>query len=70
MRAEARGADDPMTMMWRGGADQFFYKGTNGRWRDVLTEDDLALYERAAATLDPDLRDWMEHDREARDAAP
>ena len=57
-------------MAWTGGAAHFFYKGTNGRWRDVLTEDDLALYERAAATLDPDLRDWMEHDREARDAVP
>ena len=45
MRAEARGADDPMSMVWKGGADQFFFKGTNGRWRDVLTDDDLALYE-------------------------
>jgi hypothetical protein len=38
------------------GQAQYFYKGTNRRWRDVLTDDDLALYENAAATLDPTLR--------------
>jgi aryl sulfotransferase len=65
MREEALGADDPMSMAWTGGAAQFFYKGTNGRWRNVLTDDDLALYENAAATLDPTLRTWLEHGRHA-----
>ena len=32
---------------FEGGADRFFHKGTNGRWHDVLTESDLALYEAA-----------------------
>ena len=45
---------------FEGGADRFFHKGTNGRWRDVLTESDLALYESAASELDPDLRAWLE----------
>jgi aryl sulfotransferase len=67
MRAEARGADDPMTMAWTGGAAQFFYKGTNGRWRDVLTDDDLVLYDAAVAALDPALRTWLEHGRHAVD---
>jgi hypothetical protein len=35
------------------------------RWRDVLTHDDLALYENAAAGLDPTLRQWLEHGRHA-----
>ena len=65
MRTEARGADDPMSMAWEGGAERFFFKGTNGRWRDVLTDDDLALYDTAAATLDPTLRQWLEHGRHA-----
>jgi aryl sulfotransferase len=65
MREEAQGTDDPMSMVWTGGATQFFYRGTNGRWRDVLTDDDLALYETAAATLDPKLRGWLEHGRHA-----
>ena len=49
MRDEARHFDDPMTMVWKGGADSFFYKGDSGRWRGVLTPDDLALYETSAS---------------------
>lgn len=43
---------------------KFFNKGTNGRWRDVLTDDDLALYEKAVErSLTPQLRAWMESGR-------
>jgi len=50
-----------MGMIFEGGADRFLYKGTNGRWRDVLTADDVALYETAAArTLTPELKRWLE----------
>jgi aryl sulfotransferase len=31
-----------------GGATSFFNKGTNGRWRDVLTAEDIARYEQTA----------------------
>jgi aryl sulfotransferase len=65
MRSEARGTDDPMAMAFEGGADRFFYKGDNGRWRGALTLDDLALYETAASTLDPLLRKWLEGGRHA-----
>jgi aryl sulfotransferase len=65
MRAEARGDDDPMAMGFDGGAARFFYKGDNGRWRGVLTDDDLARYDTAAATLDPSLRQWLEGGRHA-----
>lgn len=34
--------------VFEGGSAQFINKGTNGRWRDVLTADDVALYERTA----------------------
>ena len=48
-------------MIFEGGAHRFLYKGTNDRWRDVLTADDLALYEAAAArTLTPELKRWLE----------
>jgi aryl sulfotransferase len=30
--------------VWDGGAERFVFKGTNGRWREVLTDDDLARY--------------------------
>jgi len=54
--------EEHIGLIFEGGASRFFYKGTNGRWRDVLTEEDLALYETAAAQLDPGLRSWLEAD--------
>lgn len=33
---------------WDGGAETFVHKGVNGRWRDILTADDCACYERKA----------------------
>ncbi len=46
---------------FRGGSASFFYKGTNGRWRDVLDADDLALYEAAKErVLSPDCAAWLE----------
>jgi len=35
--------------VWEGGAGRFVYKGTNGRWREVLTHEDLARYEALVA---------------------
>jgi aryl sulfotransferase len=35
-------------LFWDGGAQTFINKGTNGRWRDVLTAEDVARYERTA----------------------
>ena len=55
-------------MAVKGGHQTFLDKGTNGRWRDVLTKDDVALYrERAAAELSPGLNDWLEHGRKGGD---
>jgi len=55
-------------MAIKGGHQTFINKGTNGRWRDVLTEDDVARYrERAAAELSPGLNDWLEHGRKGGD---
>ena len=34
--------------LWEGGADTFIHSGTNARWRDVLTAEDNARYERMA----------------------
>lgn len=47
---------------FKGGATTFINKGTNGRWRDVLTEDDLALYAAAVQReLSPDCAVWLEN---------
>jgi aryl sulfotransferase len=60
IRQETESVKPDEPRVWKDGAASFFFKGTNGRWRDVLTEEDLALYERAAAALDPGLRTWLE----------
>ena len=54
----------PFDMMFEGGAKGFIFKGTNGRWRDVLTSDEVARYQkRAAECLSSEALDWLEHGR-------
>jgi aryl sulfotransferase len=46
---------------WTGGAQTFFHKGTNGRWRDILSAEELKLYDAAAKReLTPECRQWLE----------
>ena len=46
--------------MWSGGAETFIHKGTNGRWRDVLTPADIAAYEmRAIEALGAECAAWL-----------
>jgi aryl sulfotransferase len=43
-----------------GGGDTFLNKGTNGRWRDVLTEEEIARCDEVAAlNLTPDCAHWL-----------
>lgn len=45
---------------WKGGGKTFIHKGTNGRWRDVLSEEECAEYEaRAVAELGADCAEWL-----------
>ena len=38
----------------------FINKGTNGRWRDLLSADDIRKYESfAASRLTPDCAHWL-----------
>jgi aryl sulfotransferase len=47
--------------LFRGAGESFFFKGTNGRWRDVLTEQELDLYTRRSNELLPaDLKAWLD----------
>lgn len=51
---------------WKEGAKTFFFKGTNGRWQDLLSAEELALYaEKAAQVLTPECRTWLEQGRSA-----
>lgn len=48
------------------GSQRFFNKGTNGRWRSVLTDADLALYDaKVHQKLSPNLAAWLEGGRQA-----
>ena len=43
-----------------GGAETFVNKGTNGRWRDVLSPEEIAAYEAVALEkLGPDCARWL-----------
>ncbi len=50
-----------MSWGFEGGSQTFIHKGTNGRWKGVLDEEDLSLYRRAMGRLPPDLAHWLEN---------
>jgi aryl sulfotransferase len=53
---------------WTHGHESFIYSGTNERWREVLTGDDVALYRtRAAKELSPTLNTWLTKGRHGGD---
>jgi aryl sulfotransferase len=57
-------SDKLLTWLFQEGAQNFFFKGTNGRWRGVLTAEEVAMYEETAArVLTPDCRAWLEQGR-------
>jgi aryl sulfotransferase len=66
---QARGSELGMfDRFFEGGAKGFLFKGTNGRWRDVLTPEELATYAaRVAEVLPPAAAVWLEGGRHAAD---
>ncbi len=55
------------TETWKEGMATFFHKGTNGRWRDVLSDEEVAMYEETAVkVLTPDCKKWLEQGRNVR----
>jgi hypothetical protein len=46
------------------GANRFFNRGKNGRWKDVVRMADLDRYgAKVREAFSPDLADWIEHGR-------
>jgi aryl sulfotransferase len=46
--------------LWEGGGQTFIHRGVNGRWRDVLTPEDVAEYEdRAVRELGAACAHWL-----------
>ena len=51
-------------LLFEGGGNSFLHKGTNGRWRDVVAKEDLALYDAKIRTeFSPALARWIESGR-------
>ena len=64
MKRDAETLDPNAADGFKGGANTFFNKGTNGRWRGVLTSDDLAMYDKTVAReLTTDCHQWLENGR-------
>ncbi|KAJ3579403.1 hypothetical protein NPX13_g1157 [Xylaria arbuscula] len=65
MKAHAElAAPQQADMVWKEGAKSFIHKGTNGRWKDVLSEEDNSRYlERARQELGEECAQWLENGR-------
>jgi aryl sulfotransferase len=70
MKAHAADCTPLGGRLWQGGARTFIHKGTNGRWRDVLTTADCRRYEAAAQRyLGPACARWLAQGGSPRAAA-
>jgi aryl sulfotransferase len=66
MKADSDKVVGGADVFWEGGSKTFLNKGTNGRWRDVLDEDDLLLYSRMMDNnTSPECAAWLEQGRQA-----
>lgn len=66
MRRDAETLYPDLGQYWQGGVQTFYFKGTNGRWKEILTEDELALYTEAVTkVLTPACANWLAEGRAA-----
>jgi len=57
---EAVSKDSAVNRIFKDGPRTFFNRGTNGRWRDVLSADEIARCDKiSAARLPPDCAHWL-----------
>jgi aryl sulfotransferase len=60
------GDPERAAQIWEGGINIFINKGTNGRWKEILTTEDLNLYdEQVNNLLEPECRRWLENGSKA-----
>lgn len=61
MRRDAEILYPNLGQLWQGGVQTFYFKGTNGRWKEVLSATELQMYEQAKSrVLTPDCARWLE----------
>jgi aryl sulfotransferase len=62
MKAHGEELMPALNTLLKGGTDSFFHKGTNGRWCDILSADELKLYDAACEReLTSDCHRWLEY---------
>jgi aryl sulfotransferase len=60
MRADGAALMPGAEAAWQGGSQRFLYKGVNGRWQGVFSEDQLAAYAaKVQAEFTPALAAWL-----------
>ena len=60
MKANAEVLSPAFNDLFEGGMKSFIHKGTNDRWRDVLTPEEIQKYEQTARrNLSPECGDWL-----------
>ena len=63
MKANATKSVPMGGIFWEGGAETFIHKGINGRWKDLLSDDEIARYEeRASKELGEECATWLAGD--------
>ncbi|HEY5624580.1 MAG TPA: sulfotransferase domain-containing protein [Gammaproteobacteria bacterium] len=61
MKRNAEDLSPEYSQLFMGGLQSFVNKGTNGRWKDTFTDEDVALYEKHRdANLTADCAHWLE----------
>jgi aryl sulfotransferase len=61
MKANADSLSPGFRDFLEGGMKSFIHKGTNGRWRDMLSDEEIEKYQQAAqASLSPECARWHE----------
>lgn len=64
MKSKANELMPTATEIWEGGGNTFLNKGTNGRWRGVVREEDLQRYDaKVKKEFSPELAHWIEFGR-------
>jgi aryl sulfotransferase len=64
MKANATKSTPLGGAFWDAGAEVFINKGTNGRWHDILTTEDIALYMKTAREkLGGECAAWLAHEQ-------
>ena len=59
MKENADALSSIFDKLFKGGLTNFIYKGTNGRWRDILSPEDIEAYERVVSEkMTPDCARW------------